>query len=781
MRQRKIWCFFFFLGMISLNADSRHTPLVEKGLQSVLVSRPEDSLTSILFRLRGGSSWETPQEEGYAHLIEHLIFRGGSSRFPSGAFRHHYRAHFMGGYTTRDTLDFSLVVEPKETLQALEELWDAVFHLEIHKEALKKELQLIENEQKIRGRDVFEKPFSLLFPSSFAHHPLGAPEIWSDLDQHLPRIQAFYQRVYRPEHLRLIVVGAFDEQAIHRFLEPLALPPSPALPLLGSWNLPATPVFSFPSLEASFLFVLSSPHSLSLKLLHRWFEKGCNSFPPLKLWLNESYREIQLWEYQGQSILAIHTLKDQKRGVLEEAFYAYLQGLYAISSEDFNFFIQELFFELEIQWENPLQASELLAFWGEGKAKNLKEIQERIQILPSSVFQSFPWEAFFQIGSVLPDLQKPAPHWKKIPACRIVELLNSRVSTIPLTQEENKRELQLSPFLFLHYHGIPQSTKEGFTLLLGGSGEKWIWKAWAQVLRQKYGHWSGLQIQEDWDSLAFSFSSPQGTFLSQGKKLQHLLNEALPASIIWNSGERLALSQKMESFYFAKTPEFRLSALHFSYQGALSFEFILSFVKTLSFEKSLQDALEGTFVWKSRGRKKAGKPLALKNHSRPFSPPLMVLGAWRGVAPTHPDYLALKILCESLGTHLFEEWVYQQGWAYQVQVLLEDRPQQSLMIVCTEIPFKHQLPFFQSLLSFPPPCPSPLALAQAQSDLKKQYYFSLRSASDFTYSTARSAFLGLGSDLPAQIPSRFEQITLERLQEVYSQYFSPTPSFLVSE
>ncbi len=122
-----------------------------------VVAQMEDStLTCIDFWCKGGSIYEKNSEEGMAHFLEHMIFKG-SKNLKEGEFD--LKIESLGGSsnaaTGLDDVHYHVLVPPEKTEDALNLLLELILFPEIKKEAfdIEKEVVLEEIAQNIDQPD----------------------------------------------------------------------------------------------------------------------------------------------------------------------------------------------------------------------------------------------------------------------------------------------------------------------------------------------------------------------------------------------------------------------------------------------------------------------------------------------------------------------------------------------------------------------------------------------------------------------------------------------------
>ena len=107
---------------------------LKNGAQCVYASLPEAPLTCIDLWCKAGSAYEREGEEGIAHFLEHMIFKG-SSKLKAGEFD--LRIEALGGSsnaaTGLDDVHFYVLVPPETIEEALNLLINLVLSPAIDK------------------------------------------------------------------------------------------------------------------------------------------------------------------------------------------------------------------------------------------------------------------------------------------------------------------------------------------------------------------------------------------------------------------------------------------------------------------------------------------------------------------------------------------------------------------------------------------------------------------------------------------------------------------------
>ncbi|HZL99383.1 MAG TPA: pitrilysin family protein, partial [Planctomycetota bacterium] len=168
--------------------------------------------------VNAGSLAEEDDEQGLAHVLEHMAFNG-SEHFPPGTLVEWFQKHGMAfGADTNASTGFSETIykldlprSDEETLrEGLTMLSDVAHGLLLLPEEVADELGVIDGEERERDSAGFRAAIAELkdqFAGSrvAARVPIGVKEVRAKFTAESER--AFYEKWYRPEHMTLVIVG----------------------------------------------------------------------------------------------------------------------------------------------------------------------------------------------------------------------------------------------------------------------------------------------------------------------------------------------------------------------------------------------------------------------------------------------------------------------------------------------------------------------------------------------------------------------------------------------
>src|SRR5918911_1299698 len=162
-----------------------------------------------------GSKNERAGRTGFAHLFEHLMFKGSKNVEPEG---HTSMISSIGGqsnaYTTDDETVFWETVPAQYLPMALWLEADRMATLRIDKDTFTNEREVVKEERRMR---VDNQPFGrlneIIYDNAFTVHPYKHATIGSMQDLEaasVDDVRNFYQTYYVPANATLVLVGDFD-------------------------------------------------------------------------------------------------------------------------------------------------------------------------------------------------------------------------------------------------------------------------------------------------------------------------------------------------------------------------------------------------------------------------------------------------------------------------------------------------------------------------------------------------------------------------------------------
>src|ERR1700741_1036370 len=150
---------------------------LKNGLRLHRIAVPGTRAVTILAAFDAGARTERPEENGMAHFLEHLVFKGGE-KFPT--YRDVNQAAeaigaVLNAYTSHDLVAFHITARAERALEALDLLTDFVGRPRIDAKALDRERGVVVQEIARANDQPAVLAEHLIDEAAFGDHPLGRP------------------------------------------------------------------------------------------------------------------------------------------------------------------------------------------------------------------------------------------------------------------------------------------------------------------------------------------------------------------------------------------------------------------------------------------------------------------------------------------------------------------------------------------------------------------------------------------------------------------------------
>ncbi len=198
--------------------------VLANGLEVYTIRDNSSPTVAIQVWYRVGSKHDPERRSGFAHLFEHMMFKGTKNMPDEMIDRLTEDIGGMNNATTRDDATQYYEVVPSNYLETL--LWaegERMASLNVNEANFKSERDVVKEEFRYR---VLSPPYGRLFYAidrySFVKHPYRRPGIGSieDLDAtNLADVQGFHRTFYRPDNAILIVAGDFDQAQLDQWID----------------------------------------------------------------------------------------------------------------------------------------------------------------------------------------------------------------------------------------------------------------------------------------------------------------------------------------------------------------------------------------------------------------------------------------------------------------------------------------------------------------------------------------------------------------------------------
>lgn len=182
--------------------------------------------TTILVAFDAGARTERPEENGMAHFLEHLVFKGG--QIYDDYRKVNETAERMGGslnaYTSHDLVAFHITVRAESAMEAIDLLTDFAGRPKIDRDELDKERGVVIQEIQRYKDQPAAVAEELIDRAAFGDHPLGRTVLGPE--EHLrtftrEAIVAFRERRWAGERGGAFVVGNVEHVPANDALDEL--------------------------------------------------------------------------------------------------------------------------------------------------------------------------------------------------------------------------------------------------------------------------------------------------------------------------------------------------------------------------------------------------------------------------------------------------------------------------------------------------------------------------------------------------------------------------------
>jgi zinc protease len=187
------------------------------GLRVILSEDHSTPIVHVSVTYHVGSKNERSGRTGFAHLFEHMMFKGSKNVEPES---HTSIVASVGGrsnaYTTEDETVFWQTLPAHYLPLALWLEADRMATLRIDDEAFRREREVVKEERRMR---VENQPYGrlseIIYDHAFTTHPYKHPTIGSMADLEaasIADVREFHETYYVPENATITIVGDFDPE-----------------------------------------------------------------------------------------------------------------------------------------------------------------------------------------------------------------------------------------------------------------------------------------------------------------------------------------------------------------------------------------------------------------------------------------------------------------------------------------------------------------------------------------------------------------------------------------
>jgi zinc protease len=189
--------------------------ILPNGLKVILSEDHSTPIVHVAVWYHVGSKNERPGRTGFAHLFEHMMFKGSKNVEPEA---HTSIVASVGGrsnaYTTEDETVFWETLPAQYLPLALWLEADRMATLRVDEAAFRREREVVKEERRMR---VENQPYGrlneIIYEQAFTTHPYKHPTIGSMADLEaasIADVREFHETFYVPENATIAIVGDFD-------------------------------------------------------------------------------------------------------------------------------------------------------------------------------------------------------------------------------------------------------------------------------------------------------------------------------------------------------------------------------------------------------------------------------------------------------------------------------------------------------------------------------------------------------------------------------------------
>jgi zinc protease len=197
--------------------DYRKSELAN-GLSVITLEDHSAPIAAVQLWYHVGSKDEKPNRRGFAHMFEHMMFRGTQNIGPKAHFEYIRR---VGGdanaYTSFDNTTYIQVV-PKNQVEMV--MWleaERMAFLKINEDYYSTERKVVAEEYRMGREQPYGTVFDKILPQIFAKHPYAWSPI-GNMDElaaaKSPELHQFWDTYYVPNNAALVVVGDIEHEEV---------------------------------------------------------------------------------------------------------------------------------------------------------------------------------------------------------------------------------------------------------------------------------------------------------------------------------------------------------------------------------------------------------------------------------------------------------------------------------------------------------------------------------------------------------------------------------------
>ncbi len=185
---------------------------LNNGLTVLIAENECSDVVSITFQVRAGSRYETEGERGYAHLLEHMLMKGTSTRpssFDVGAIANRAGA-LLNAHTGRERIRITAQVVKSRTEELMELIADIGQNPLFDAAILENEKKIIQKESHVESRLVRESMGQVFAKHPLAESPLGIME--DMMSATVQKLQIYHSKHFVAGNAAIIITGGITRE-----------------------------------------------------------------------------------------------------------------------------------------------------------------------------------------------------------------------------------------------------------------------------------------------------------------------------------------------------------------------------------------------------------------------------------------------------------------------------------------------------------------------------------------------------------------------------------------
>ena len=198
----------------SAGGQNWFTDTLPNGLRVIYAPMPNSPTTHVRVLYHVGSRDEQSNRQGFAHMFEHMMFRGSAHVAPQ---EHMKLVGLVGGFSNAFTsFDETVYHDTLPASYTELALWleaDRMASFKVTEDIFKTERQVVAEEWRMRLNQPYGGMFDQLMPAIFRVSPYHWTPI-GNMDHlnaaKVGELQAFFNKYYGPNNAILVIAGSFD-------------------------------------------------------------------------------------------------------------------------------------------------------------------------------------------------------------------------------------------------------------------------------------------------------------------------------------------------------------------------------------------------------------------------------------------------------------------------------------------------------------------------------------------------------------------------------------------